>query len=206
MFFQHIDKISRTAVISLVITVLICGCSGNEDASVPGREPKINSDEAVSYAFDDAKVKAEKVTLTDRSLQYESGNPVYYISFSTEKSNDGIRYEYVIDGLSGNIIQQDKSVVSTSSVFDKKDGAHVSGNDINDLIGVEKAKQCILDDAGFDEKDVSFKSIRLITEDEMMSYIAEFTSEEIHYEFILDATNGKILSREVEYSDNESDE
>ena len=206
LFFQHIHKISRIVSIFLFITMLVCGCSGNKEVSDPGIKPEINADEAVSFAFDDAKVKPEKATLTNKALQYEFGDPVYYISFSTEKSNDGIRYEYSIDGLTGKIIKKEKNVVSTSSVIDKKDIGHVSEESIEDIIGVEKAERCVLDDTGIAEKDVSFKSIRLITEDGMMSYIADFTSREINYEFILDATTGKILSREVQYSDEESDE
>lgn len=71
------------------------------------------------------------------------------------------------------------------------------------LIGLERAKEIVLADAGLDEKDVTFIKAKLDRDDGNYEYDIEFYSGKVEYDYEIDAVTGRILEndRDIEYYD-----
>jgi uncharacterized membrane protein YkoI len=74
-----------------------------------------------------------------------------------------------------------------------------------DYIGVERAKQIALDDAGFSENEVIFSTAKFDKDDddddEAPEYEIEFFKDNVEYEYDIDALTGKILYFSSEIDD-----
>ncbi|MDO4409162.1 MAG: PepSY domain-containing protein [Eubacteriales bacterium] len=74
-----------------------------------------------------------------------------------------------------------------------------------DYIGVERAKQIALDDAGFSENEVIFSTAKFDKDDddddEAPEYEIEFFKDNVEYEYDIDALTGKILDFSSEIDD-----
>lgn len=74
-----------------------------------------------------------------------------------------------------------------------------------DYIGVERAKQIALDDAGFSENEVIFSTAKFEKDDddddEAPEYEIEFFKDNVEYEYDIDALTGKILDFSSEIDD-----
>lgn len=68
-------------------------------------------------------------------------------------------------------------------------------------IGVERAKQIALDDAGFTEEEVLFSTAKFDDDDEGPEYEIEFYHGEMEYEYDISAKTGEILEFSAEVDD-----
>ena len=68
-------------------------------------------------------------------------------------------------------------------------------------IGSEKAGKIALEDAGLTGKNVNMKGIKFDYEDGKAVYEVEFKYNGMEYEYEIDAVNGDILKKDVEYDD-----
>ena len=62
-------------------------------------------------------------------------------------------------------------------------------------------KSLILSDAGLEDENVTFSSVRLQNKGEKIVYVAEFESGGIQYRFKVDAVTGAVIERKVQYDD-----
>lgn len=65
-------------------------------------------------------------------------------------------------------------------------------------IGIDKATEVALADAGLTESDVQFTKQNSDIDDGVSIYEVEFTSGETKYEYDIDAATGKILDRDTD--------
>lgn len=65
-------------------------------------------------------------------------------------------------------------------------------------IGIDKATEIALADAGLTESDVKFTKQKSDIDDGVSIYEVEFTSGETKYEYDIDAASGKILDRDTD--------
>ncbi len=159
--------------------VLQSQSSGNTNNSY------IGVDRAKEIALRDANVTAGKATFTKTKLDSDERVPKYDIEFRTSDK----KYDYEINAANGNIIEKDIEVLQSQS----------SGNTSNSYIGVDRAKEIALSNAGLSASDVRFKKAELDRDDGRYEYELEFVSGLIEYEYTIDAVSGKILEHDKDY-------
>jgi len=138
--------------------------------------------DAKKIALDDAGV-SEKVTFTEETLVAGGIKSPYY-SFAFE--SDTARWTYKIDAVLGSIMDKtyDK-IVSPAPEF----------------IGLEKAKQIALKDAGLDEtaQKIVFTREELSRNSGKPCYILEFYTDKCAYSYKVDAVSGEIVGKKTEW-------
>ena len=138
--------------------------------------------DAKKIALDDAGV-IEKVTFTEETLVAGGIKSPYY-SFAFE--SDTARWTYKIDAVLGSIMDKtyDK-IVSPAPEF----------------IGLEKAKQIALKDAGLDEtaQKIVFTREELSRNSGKPCYILEFYTSKCEYAYKVDAVSGEIIGKKTEW-------
>ena len=138
--------------------------------------------DAKKIALDDAGV-SEKVTFTEETLVAGGIKSPYY-SFAFE--SDTARWTYKIDAVLGSIMDKtyDK-IVSPAPEF----------------IGLEKAKQIALKDAGLDEtaQKIVFTREELSRNSGKPCYILEFYTDKCAYSYKIDAVSGEVIGKKTEW-------
>ena len=138
--------------------------------------------DAKKIALDDAGV-SEKVTFTEETLVAGGIKSPYY-SFAFE--SDTARWTYKIDAVLGSIMDKtyDK-IVSPAPEF----------------IGLEKAKQIALKDAGLDEtaQKIVFTREELSRNSGKPCYILEFYTDKCAYSYKVDAVSGEVIGKKAEW-------
>lgn len=200
---KRILVVAGVLVFTLAVLLVSVSCSVVDKKAVEQTtEPEITEEEAKTAALAKCKVEAEEATITRRELKYRSGKPVYTIVFMTEKGNDVVTYTCSVDGLTGKAGKVKKTTTSKaeSNTDDQAEDLD-EYSDPDNFIGVRKVKSLILSDAGLEDEDVSFTSVRLQNKGEKIVYVAEFESIGIQYRFKVDAVTGAVIERKVQYDD-----
>ena len=138
--------------------------------------------DAKKIALDDAGV-SEKVTFTEETLVAGGiKSPYYYFAFESASA----RWTYKIDAVLGVIMDKtcDKIIPSAP-----------------EFIGLEKAKQIALDDAGLDEtaQKIVFTREELSRNSGKPCYILEFYTDKCAYSYKIDAVSGEIIGKKTEW-------
>ena len=138
--------------------------------------------DAKKIALDDAGV-SEKVTFTEETLVAGGiKSPYYYFAFES----DSARWTYKIDAVLGVIMDKtcDK-IIPLAPEF----------------IGLEKAKQIALEDAGLDEaaQKIVFTREELSRNSGKPCYILEFYTDKCAYSYKVDAVSGDIIGKKTEW-------
>ncbi len=138
--------------------------------------------DAKKIALDDAGV-SEKVTFTEETLVAGGIKSPYY-SFAFE--SDTARWTYKIDAVLGSIMDKtcDKIIPPAP-----------------EFIGLEKAKQIALEDAGLDEatQKIVFTREELSRNSGKPCYILEFYTDKCEYAYKVDAVSGDIIEKNIEW-------
>ena len=137
--------------------------------------------DAKKIALDDAGV-SEKVTFTEETLVADGiKSPYYYFAFESASA----RWTYKINAVLGVIMDKtcDKIIPSAP-----------------EFIGLEKAKQIALDDAGLDEatQKIVFTKEVLSRNSGKPCYILEFYTDKCAYSYKVDAVSGDIIGKKTD--------
>ena len=138
--------------------------------------------DAKKIALDDAGVN-EKVIFTEETLVAGGiKSPYYYFAFESASA----RWTYKIDAVLGVIMDKtcDKIIPSAP-----------------EFIGLEKAKQIALDDAGLDEtaQKIVFTREELSRNSGKPCYILEFYTDKCAYSYKVDAVSGDIIGKKTDW-------
>ena len=138
--------------------------------------------DAKKIALDDAGVNVKVVFMTEELVAGGIKSPYYYFVFES----DSARWTYKIDAVLGVIM--DKScdkIIPLAPEF----------------IGLEKAKQIALEDAGLDEatQKIVFTREELSRNQGKPCYILEFYTDKCAYSYKVDAVSGDILEKNIEW-------
>ena len=138
--------------------------------------------DAKKIALDDAGV-SEKVTFTEETLVAGGiKSPYYYFAFESASA----RWTYKIDAVLGVIMDKtcDKIIPPAP-----------------EFIGLEKAKQIALEDAGLDEtaQKIVFTREELSRNQGKPCYILEFYTDKCAYSYKVDAVSGEIIGKKTEW-------
>ena len=138
--------------------------------------------DAKKIALDDAGVNVKVVFTTEDLVAGGIKSPYYYFVFES----DSARWTYKIDAVLGVIMDKtcDKIIPSTP-----------------EFIGLEKAKQIALEDAGLDEaaQKIVFTREELSRNSGKPCYILEFYTAEKQYSYKVDAVSGEILGKKTDW-------
>ena len=138
--------------------------------------------DAKKIALDDAGVNVKVVFTTEELVAGGIKSPYYYFVFES----DSARWTYKIDAVLGVIMDKtcDKSIPLAP-----------------EFIGLEKAKQIALEDAGLDEatQKIVFTREELSRNQGKPYYILEFYTDKCAYSYKVDAVFGDILEKNIEW-------
>ena len=138
--------------------------------------------DAKKIALDDAGVNVKVVFTTEELVAGGIKSPYYYFVFES----DSARWTYKIDAVLGVIMDKtcDK-IIPLAPEF----------------IGMEKAKQIALEDAGLDEatQKIVFTREELSRNQGKPCYILEFYTDKCAYSYKVDAVSGDILEKNIEW-------
>lgn len=138
--------------------------------------------DAKKIALDDAGVNVKVVFTTEELVAGGIKSPYYYFVFES----DSARWTYKIDAVLGVIMDKtcDKIIPPAP-----------------EFIGLEKAKQIALEDAGLDEatQKIVFTREELSRNQGKPCYILEFYTDKCAYSYKVDAVSGDILEKNIEW-------
>ena len=138
--------------------------------------------DAKKIALDDAGV-SEKVTFTEETLVAGGiKSPYYYFAFESASA----RWTYKIDAVLGVIMDKTCDKITPPAP---------------EFIGLEKAKQIALEDAGLDEtaQKIVFTREELSRNSGKPCYILEFYTDKCAYSYKVDAVSGDITGKKAEW-------
>ena len=138
--------------------------------------------DAKKIALDDAGV-SEKVTFTEETLVAGGiKSPYYYFVFES----DSARWTYKIDAVLGVIMDKTCDKITPPAP---------------EFIGLEKAKQIALEDAGLDEtaQKIVFTREELSRNQGKPCYILEFYTDKCAYSYKIDAVSGEVIGKKAEW-------
>ena len=145
--------------------------------------------DAKKIALDDAGVNVKVVFTTEELVAGGIKSPYYYFVFES----DSARWTYKIDAVLGVIMDKtcDK-IIPLAPEF----------------IGLEKAKQIALEDAGLDEatQKIVFTREELSRNQGKPCYILEFYTDKCAYSYKVDAVSGDILEKNIEWCSRQESE
>ena len=145
--------------------------------------------DAKKIALDDAGVNVKVVFTTEELVAGGIKSPYYYFVFES----DSARWTYKIDAVLGVIMDK---------TFDKIIPL------APEFIGLEKAKQIALEDAGLDEatQKIVFTQEELSRNQGKPCYILEFYTDRCAYSYKVDAVSGDILEKNIEWRSRQESE
>ena len=145
--------------------------------------------DAKKIALDDAGVNVKVVFTTEYLVAGGIKSPYYYFAFESASA----RWTYKIDAVLGVIMDKtcDKIIPSAP-----------------EFIGLEKAKQIALEDAGLDEatQKIVFTREELSRNQGKPCYILEFYTDRCAYSYKVDAVSGDILEKNIEWRSRQESE
>ena len=138
--------------------------------------------DAKKIALDDAGVNVKVVFTTEDLVAGGIKSPYYYFVFES----DSARWTYKIDAVLGVIMDKtcDKIIPPAP-----------------EFIGLEKAKQIALEDAGLDEtaQKIVFTREELSRNPGKPCYILEFYTDKCAYSYKVDAVSGEVIGKKTEW-------
>ena len=138
--------------------------------------------DAKKIALDDAGVNVKVVFTTEELVAGGIKSPYYYFVFES----DSARWTYKIDAVLGVIMDKtcDKIIPPAP-----------------EFIGLEKAKQIALEDAGLDEaaQKIVFTREELSRNQGKPCYILEFYTDKCAYSYKVDAVSGDIIGKKTDW-------
>lgn len=172
----------------------------------------ISLDAAKIVALKDAGLSESQVSFTKSAKEKDDNVQVYDIEFKT----DTTEYDYTI-GMDGSIMDKSHEKIKTSqsntktnnntstSGASKKTDTTPSGSstagkqNTSALIGVEKAKNLALADAGVSASQATFTKGKLDYDNGQPVYDIEFMTASAEYDYEIDAKSGAVRERSSEY-------
>lgn len=162
----------------------------------------VDAEGAETAAFADAGVTADQAERLHTKAERENGESVYEVSFTV----DGVEYEYLIREEDGSILEWEidgrdiGDAVAEESLKQDAKGTEESGTEspqqADTLIGLERAREIAVSDAGLNMEDVSFSKIKFEKDDHKVVYEVEFYQDREEFEYKIDAVSGEILEME----------
>ena len=207
---------SKAGIILLVLLLIAAiGAGSIYGISSFAKKNAIGADAAVNFALVDAGVLPEQARVDRVDFEYEHGRFVYEIEFVAE----GVDYEYTIQAYTGEVLEKETEPVEGYVAPEKETPAEESSSAPEEpveessapepettpsYITQAEAERIALENAGVTRDQVTFRKIKLDTEDGVRIFEVEFFSETTEYEYDINALTGEIISMDIERQPKES--
>ena len=173
---------SRTGRIINFEKDLITKQSPSKDDKV-SNSIEMDKDEAKEIALNYLELKEKDVTFTKSKIDRENGKTIYELEFFDEE------YEYEI-----NVDIKTKEIAKYS-----KEPIKSNTSNSNNYISKDKAKKLVLEHSKLSEENIIWHKVELDIDYNIKTYEIEFFSNNLEYEYEVDAINGNILKYEVDF-------
>lgn len=188
-FLQNMGKTMQNTVNSLnagsgVVTI----DDRDYDLSYGDTSPYITLQKAEEIALSHAGLTS--ATFKDKEFDLEDGAPVYELEFT----QDQVKYEYLIDALSGKVLKSEKEALSGSQTQQPTTPVTPAPT----YITLQQAVDIALNHAGLKADQVTFEDREFDIDDGAAAYKLEFKTDSAEYEYEIDAVTGKILDVEMD--------
>lgn len=159
---------------------------------------------AEELAFADAGITAEQAERLRTKSEREDGEAVYEVSFTV----DGVEYEYLIREADGAILEWEldgrdvgsaAAEESLQSLTEDSQAETEQSGEASGPIGLERAKEIALTDAGVTAADVKFSKIKFEKDKRKVVYEVEFYQDRLEFEYTIEAYTGEILEAERDH-------
>lgn len=138
------------------------GTQPDKDRNSTALLQEISLDEAKAAALKDAGLSESDVSFKKTELDHNHGTQVYDIEFYTSDTE----YDYEIDVSNGTVLE--KSIEQFQIQASPADSATNSSG--NNYIGIDYAKEIVLNHANLDESDVQFVKAKLENDDDRVEF------------------------------------
>ena len=142
----------------------------------------MTEEEARNIALQRVGKNSNEVTFTRVRIDRENGITVYDVYFYDNEKE----YEISIDVETKEIVSFKEDYLSNYN----------NNNTTNDYIGVDKAREIVLNHAGLNSSDVRFSKVELDIDYHIATYEIEFYHDYYEYDYEIDAVTGEILKYE----------
>ena len=203
-------RIALFAICVVAILALLAFAGIKVGASVMNNQG-IGLEKATQVALQNAGYEEADATLIRGHFDRDDGLSVYEIEFRA----GGYDYDYVISSKDGTIIEVDReyagglsnpdsSISQTGGADPQQTGQPDDGTsgqatpEDSAYIGVDKAKELALQNAGVDAAAATFTKAKLDQDDGVYVYEIEFVSGEYEYSYELSATDGTVVDKDVD--------
>ena len=173
----------------------------------PGEETDPEEDageleNAVLSAMKDAGLDEGNAVVCKAGVDFENGKKIYDINFLVTGQ---AKYDYEIEAATGNILRHEKDAWEPDDDLEYKgliDPVKANADTASGELTEEKAAAIAIMDAGLTESDVTVTECRRETDDGIDKYEISFRSADgAEYDYEIDAANGTILDKDMEYDD-----
>lgn len=157
---------------------------------------------AQEIALADAGVTEDKAERLNIKTERENGESVYEVSFNVDR----VEYEYLIRQADGTILEWELDgrdlgdVVAEQSLQPGLAESGESETELSEgtdtLIGIERAKEAALTDAGVGTSDVNINKLKYENDGRSEVYEIEFSVNRQEYEYTIDAYTGEVRKME----------
>lgn len=169
------DTLAPLSIRELNIIAQAREITGVDSSGAVSTKGYISESEAQEAALADAGVDAASVTVQKLVLDWDDGRVVYDVEFYDSQKT----YEYEVDATSGQIVKKETEASPLLS----------SG----DLIGLDAARSAAVSDAGVSSPTILKET--LDRDDGRNIYEIEFISNNVRYEYDIDASTGAVLTK-----------
>ncbi len=145
----------------------------------------ITLEEAKSIALSDAGVSSSAATFTKARLDRDDGITVYELEFYTSDTE----YDYEVNASTGAVMSRESEAFRTSQTQQPSSSGDITA---------DEAKSIALSDAGVSSSEATITKSKLDYDDGIRVYDIEFYTSEREYEYEINASTGKVVSRSSE--------
>ncbi len=171
-------------IISFIASIAVLSTGTAYAASAIAQNSSIGAENASNFAFADAGIDPTTAKEVRTEFDHEQGQFVYEVEFIA----NGTEYEYWINASNGSVVKKDIEIVE----LDRTNATTTT------QITLGQAKEIALKDAGLTAGSVTFTTAKLDNEDGIAVYEIEFYTDNVEYEYEINASTGAIYSKSKE--------
>lgn len=188
----NFEELAQLSVHEIALIMESKGIEASEVTKIGNTSKKayISKEQAKAIAYTHAKVDGSMVRSEEIEFDTDDGIILYEIEFMVGTTE----YDYEIHAITGEVIKYNKEV-KTDSI--NKDNSTIGKTS---FIGKEKAKAAALTHSKVGEHQITKIEIDFDNEFNNAVYEIEFETDDVEYEYLIDAITGEVL----EYERNES--
>lgn len=174
--------------------------ASDADAQTGSQEPRtvqtasyLSKDEALEKAFEHAEVARDEVEVEEVEFDKDDGVPHYEIEFEKQQTE----YEYDIHAESGKILDYE---------IDEQESQEQRNKEKGEFITESEALETAIAHAAVTAESVKLEELELSKDDGHVYYEIEFESQNVEYEYDIDAVTADVWEYDVDDYDNHNDD